>query len=242
MKKIAISCHYDDYENKYKHYGPSVLVRDYFQYPIFQAGACPFILPSIPFDDKILDTLLEGVAGVVIYGGFDIDPIFYGEQVSEPVHRYDLRDENEIKLARYCIQNSIPLFGTCRGMQIINVALGGNIYQDIDKQFAPAKLLIHESTRDDHNKLSHFIQATPKSFVHQATWSNKFLVNSFHHQAVKDLGEDLEIVGISEDGIVEAIQHKNGIIFWVQRHPEFNYHCNEESKKIINYFVQEVCK
>lgn len=241
MKKIAISCHYDSYENKYKHYGPSVLVRDYFQYPVFQEGWCPFILPSIPYTDALLEQLLEGVSWVIIYGGFDIDPLQYGEQVIEPVHRYELRDDNEIKLAQYCIKNSIPLFGTCRGMQIINVATGGTLYQDINKQFAPAKLLIHESTRDDHDKLSHKVSLKEHSSLMNAVNTSSFYVNSFHHQAVKDLGEDLEIIAVSEDGIVEAVQHSNGKVLGVQRHPEFNYHCNIESAKIMSYFIQEIC-
>jgi gamma-glutamyl-gamma-aminobutyrate hydrolase PuuD len=149
---------------------------------------------------------LEGIAGVVIYGGMDIDPAFYGEQVSASIQRYDLRDANEIALIQYCIANNIPLFGICRGMQLINVALGGTMYQDIN-QFVPKTTLIHDLTRDDHNKLSHSVNAKSQSFLHQATGLSQFMVNSFHHQAIKTLGKDLEVVATSDDGVIEAIQH-----------------------------------
>jgi putative glutamine amidotransferase len=165
MKKIAISCHYDSFENKYKHYGPSILVRDYFTYPILESGGVPIILPNIPYTDLILEKALEGIDGVIIYGGFDIDPIHYGEELTKPVHRYELRDENELALTQYCIKNNIPVFGTCRGMQLINVALGGSLHQDISLANAT---LIHEMNRDDHSKLAHRVDITNDSLIYKA--------------------------------------------------------------------------
>ncbi len=236
MKKIAISCHYDSFENKYKHYGPSILVRDYFTYPILESGGVPIILPNIPYTDLILEKALEGIDGVIIYGGFDIDPIHYGEELTKPVHRYELRDENELALTQYCIKNNIPVFGTCRGMQLINVALGGSLHQDISLANAT---LIHEMNRDDHSKLAHRVDITNDSLIYKAIWNTNFLVNSFHHQSINRIWNNLKIGARSSDGIIEAIEHETLKLAWVQRHPEFNYHCNTESKKLFTYIVSD---
>lgn len=238
MKKhILVSCHQDSYENKYKTKYSSVIARDYNLYPIYESWGIPTILSSVVMQDDEMDDLVKHYDWVLIYGWMDIDPIFYNQEVVKNISRYEWRDQIEIQLIHSCIRKKVPLFGICRGMQLINVALGGSLYQDIPFQ---CKLQVtHDLTRDDHSKLAHYITCNTNSFVHIAVGKNTFLTNSFHHQAICNIGEWLQVVARSSDDVVEAIEHHSLPIAGTQRHPEFNYHCNNESKRLFDYIINE---
>ena len=150
--------------------------------------------------------------GLLLCGGNDINPKYYNEDINGSVNIDDMRDEAEFELFRKFVEAKKPIFGICRGCQLINVALGGSLHQDIpnadEHRFSIDHYLVHD------------IKAVEDSFLSKI-YGIEFSVNSHHHQAIKDLGEGIEIVATAFDGItVEAIKHKELPIYALQWHPE----------------------
>ncbi|MGM0557522.1 MAG: gamma-glutamyl-gamma-aminobutyrate hydrolase family protein [Myxococcota bacterium] len=175
-----------------------------------------------------LDALVRGLDGVVLHGGADVAPISYGETALRDQWTGDrVRDEYEIKLVHACLAHGIPVLGICRGQQLLNVALGGTLYQDIESQVDDA-LSHYDGDKYDNNH--HQIEVRPDSRLAEVLRDElddhrRATVNSVHHQAVKDLGEDVQIEATSvEDGVIEAIRLVDGTGRYaagVQWHPEF---------------------
>ena len=168
----------------------------------------------IPVNSKI-GSYLNALDGVVLQGGADISPRAYGEQPLAPEWAGDpVRDRFEIELVQACVAAGKPLLGICRGAQLINVALGGSLHQDV-----PA----HRS--DDYDAHAHEVRLEPGSGLARLYGElGPRRVVSIHHQAIKRLGRDLEVEARSiDDGIVEAIRMKGqGYVCAVQWHPEFH--------------------
>lgn len=176
--------------------------------------------------------------GLVLCGGNDINPKYYGEDITDSVNIDEKRDEAELELFRKFVEAKKPILGICRGCQLVNVALGGSLHQNI-------------SNADEHSSFSdydlvHKVQVSEKSFLSEM-YGEEFFVNSFHHQAIKSLGEDVDVIAVACDGItVEAIRHKELPVYAVQWHPERL--CFEKKRedavdgsKIFEYFI-ELCK
>lgn len=202
---------------------------------ILLAGGIPYILPYTQ-DSTTLDEVISKMDGLLLSGGVDIDPTLFGE---EPIpglgEIMPERDALESALIIRSLKLDLPILAICRGIQMLNVAAGGNMYQDIYNQ--KSNLLQH-SQRAPRTHLSHFVQIKKDSLLHSITGTDNFKVNSFHHQAVKDPAPGFIISAISSDGVVEAIesqQHK--YVVGVQWHPEFLTTIDEVSKKIFESFV-----
>ena len=176
--------------------------------------------------------------GLILGGGNDIDPAYYGEEINGAVN-FDLqRDAAEFKLAKAFIDAKKPIMGICRGHQLLNVVFGGSLYQDIEN----AK---EHSSFSDYD-LIHTVNAKENTFISEL-YGESFTVNSIHHQAVKELGKDLEVIMTSSDGkTVEGLKHKHLPIFSVQWHPE-RMCCTRarndtiNGKTIFEYFIN-MCK
>ena len=176
--------------------------------------------------------------GLILGGGNDIDPAYYGEEINGAVN-FDLqRDAAEFKLAKAFIDAKKPIMGICRGHQLLNVVFGGSLYQDIEN----AK---EHSSFSDYD-LIHTVNAKGNTFISEL-YGESFTVNSIHHQAVKELGKDLEVIMTSSDGkTVEGLKHKHLPIFSVQWHPE-RMCCTRarndtiDGKTIFEYFIN-MCK
>lgn len=150
--------------------------------------------------------------GLILCGGNDINPTYYNEELNGSVDIDDSRDASEYALMKAFIDARKPIMGICRGCQFLNIVFGGTMYQDIPN----AK---EHSTFSDSD-LVHSVTATHGSFIH-SLYGEQFMVNSFHHQAIKKLGNNLEVVMTASDGkIIEGIKHKTLPIFGVQWHPE----------------------
>ena len=146
--------------------------------------------------------------GLLISGGVDINPKYYGEELNGSVNIDDKRDEMEFELFNAYLKAGKPIFGICRGCQFINVALGGSLTQHID---------CHERHTDGK---FHTVAAEKESILYDLH-GKEFITNSYHHQAVNKLGEGLKAVAWSENGtIIEGIEHESLPIFAVQWHPE----------------------
>lgn len=164
---------------------------------------------------------LLGIAdGVLLSGGGDIDPVLYGEApVREIGEISPLRDEYEITLTKYAVENSMPILAICRGAQVLNAALGGKVYQDIYSAIKTP--LIKHSQEMPRKYASHSANVEENTLLMRIIGSGKIRVNSFHHQAVSVLGRGLKASAAAEDGVIEAIEHE-GLKFClgVQWHPE----------------------
>lgn len=183
------------------------------------AGGIPIIIPLLA-DIENIKMLLKMLNGVILSGGGDISPDEYKQQPSGTLKSVNpLRDRQEIEIVNYIINHdNKPLLGICRGMQIINVALGGDLYQDLESEGFSCHLL----NKYPRNHKSHNVNLQEKSFLSEIFNENKIGVNSFHHQAVKNLGRYLKTIAFSEDKVIEAVEYidEDRFILGVQWHPE----------------------
>jgi putative glutamine amidotransferase len=155
---------------------------------------------------------LPEVDGLLLPGGWDVDPSFYGEPKDEKVGPIDRElDETELRLFEQARSADIPVLGICRGQQVINVALGGTLVQHLED---------HDVRRFGRNHLAHTIEVDPSSELGQAAGEHKIRVNSLHHQAIRELAPGLHQTAKGEDGTVEGVESDDGLIVAVQCHPE----------------------
>jgi len=179
-------------------------------------GAGIVILPPQPSDR--LGAILHKLDGVLLPGGADVDPAHFGEEPIPQMGEVSLeRDEVELFVARYTALHGIPTLGICRGIQVMNVALGGSLYQDLPAQGFGT---IQHSQKAEPPVLSHSVEQAGPSPLNRL-FEPRFRVNSYHHQALKDLAPGLHPVATAPDGIVEAVVLEgHPFYFGVQWHPE----------------------
>jgi putative glutamine amidotransferase len=152
------------------------------------------------------------VDGLLLPGGWDVDPSFYGEKRDDKVQEVDPElDQTELSLFHQAREREIPVLGICRGQQVINVAMGGTLMQHLEG---------HEVRALGRSHLAHVIEVDPSSELGRAAGDHKLRVNSLHHQAIKRLGEGLQQSARGEDGTVEGVETDDGLIVAVQCHPE----------------------
>jgi len=183
---------------------------------VLAAGGIPVGLPCLPVDK--VNKLFGRLDGLIFPGGPDIDPNFMGE---EPIPQLGVTNRNrdlfEIALIRTAVAENVPILGLCRGAQVINVALGGTVYQDLNSQY-PGKLLKHKQAAPG-DQPTHFVRVDHDSKLFKTIGDNVF-VNSRHHQAIKSVPNSLKAVAKASDGVIEAIENKDATIQAVQWHPE----------------------
>ncbi len=194
------------------------LAQGYYQ-SVIRAGGVPLIIPPYEDTDLLINTL-DTLDGILLSGGGDINPLFLGEEPSQGLHSVNpYRDRQELMLVRLAANRQIPILGICRGIQIMNAALGGSLCQDIYTE-ADGTPLKH-SQEMDRAFASHTINIAKDSLLYRIMRTEKLPVNSFHHQAVKAPAPGFRISATAPDGIIEAIEsteHKS--MLGVQWHPE----------------------
>lgn len=234
---IGITCS-TEHEDKKREF-PTAYTFDYLKRNYYEAaersGAVAVLLPNTKRTDKIQD-YLSLVDGVMVSGGNDVDPVFYGERKkAKNLSITRERDLFEIALVRKAKAGKIPVLAICRGMQLVNVALGGSLYQDFRME---RKFLDHtlEGSALYHKRHSVIIQQGSKLFG--VIGKKKTMVNTSHHQMVKKLAPGFTVTAWSEkDGVVEAIESKDNPFFLcVQWHPELMR--DRSSKALFDSFVQ----
>jgi putative glutamine amidotransferase len=155
---------------------------------------------------------LPDLDGLLLPGGWDVDPSFYGERRGENLGDTDPElDATELSLFRQARERDLPVLGICRGQQVINVAMGGSLVQHLEG---------HEVRALGRSHLAHTIDVDPSSELGRAAGEHRVRVNSLHHQAIKQLGEGLQQTARGEDGTVEGVESDDGLIVAVQCHPE----------------------
>jgi len=208
-----------------------------YVHAVESAGGVPILIPLFK-DLSLLDTLLPRLDGLLLSGGVDMQPGLFGE---EPHPLADVPDEKldeiEMTLAAWALQEDIPTLGVCRGMQLLNVALGGTLYQDID-DLCPDSLR-HCRREMPRDYLAHRVDVLAGSRMEQVLGTSSFLVNSLHHQAVKQPGKGVVISGCSEDGIAELMEVPGcRFMLAVQFHPEEIYTKEVHCARLFSAFVQ----
>ena len=201
------------------------------------AGGLPILIPMIN-DLNILTALLARLDGLLLPGGTDVHPSRYGEEVHPFTEKADIElDEFEITLASWAFQQDIPVLGICRGMQLINVALGGSLYQDIDDQYPDSIGHTHRNLPRTH--IAHPITVDPGSRMEKILGTREVWVNSLHHQAVKDPGKDVRVTGHAPDGIPELLEVTGyRFVMAAQSHPEEIYSIEPAFARLFSAFVQ----
>ncbi len=194
---------------------------------VMAGGALPVMVPSPAGDTMRGDVTLADYAqwldGLVMHGGADVWPGSYGEAPLQPEWTGDrVRDAYEIALVKAFVAAGKPVFGVCRGLQLINVAFGGTLYQDIATQ-RPEALVHRDAQRYDHN--FHQVALMPETRLKSLlNGTNSYKINSIHHQGIKDLAAGFVVEArCPEDGMIEAIRHSGpSYVAAVQWHPEFH--------------------
>jgi putative glutamine amidotransferase len=194
-------------------------VNDDYIYSVSAGGGVPVNIP-ISHNEEDYDSYIDILDGILFTGGDDILPIYYGENPLKEVDSIcSVRDEHEFKLFNKAYEKKMPIFGICRGAQLINVALGGNLYQDINSQIRDS--LGHYPSQSSDDELYHSVKIKKESKLWNIFNEDKIYVNSFHHQSVKKLGSNLIATAVSEDGIIEGIEStEDRFLIGVQWHPE----------------------
>jgi len=209
---IGITCGTSD-ENT----NDSRILNDYI-FAIENAGGTPIVLPLVQKESSFLE-YINIIDGLLLSGGVDLDPSYFGEEPHPALGRVDVaRDKIEIFLSAKALSADIPIFGICRGIQTLNVSAGGTLYQDISSQFSNA-IKHRQSAPGSHG--THSIEVRIGSKLLDIMGLSDIMVNTFHHQAVKDVAPDFVISATARDGVIEAIESiKNSYAIGVQFHPE----------------------
>ena len=205
---------------------------------IEMAGGVPILIPVIK-DAPHIENYISVVDGLLLTGGADIEPEFFGEDTLPEIEEIEIhRDRMELQLFEAARKKQIPIFGICRGVQVINVAMGGTLYQDIYSQINGVKQHSdHSRPREDE---MHTVAIPEQTALKRILGSTQIGVNSFHHQSVKDLGRGLIVNALSEDGIIEGVESvEDGFIIGVQWHPENMVEKHPVMKELFTSFVTE---
>jgi putative glutamine amidotransferase len=214
-------------------------IRDTYTGAVRAGGGLPVILPIADDDPATLGDYLAAVDGLLFTGGEDIAPAYYGEALDERCQEPDPeRDVFEIHLARTAMERQVPTLGICRGLQVINVAAGGTLYQDIACRAGTRAY--HSASTANRGRLIHSVRVVPGSRLFAIMGVTGSEVTSTHHQFVKDLAPGLRVGAESvEDGIVEGIEHPGRpFLVAVQWHPERIYKQRAEHLALFRALVR----
>ena len=204
---------------------------------IEKAGGLPLVLPYVE-DDGILDGMIDVCRGFFFTGGKDIAPKRYGEEKKPTCGELQLnRDDLEFRAFKMAFEAKKPILAICRGAQLVNVALGGTLYQDVPTEVNTK--LIHRQTEGEF-EYSHDVNINEKTPLYTLFGTNRIKGNSFHHQAIKKLGDGLEVMATADDGIVEAVYYTGDqYIRAYQWHPERLLDKDEYNRAIFEDFIKE---
>lgn len=216
---------------------PFLAMRPTYSHAVSLAGGAPVLIP-FGIDPAHLRTLYERLDGLILSGGGDVEPRRYGKQKSLYTDNVnEARDEAETLLARWSTEDDKPLLAICRGHQVLNVALGGTLIQDIREERPGA--LRHDPPSDDwFPVLVHEVSVTPGSRLHTILGVDRLGVNSMHHQAIDQVAPGLEITACSDDGMIEGVERpQRRLIVGVQWHPEALVDRHELMRRLFEALV-----
>lgn len=221
---------------------PSWVMSQRYVVTLTNAGAIPWLVPLI--DDETLRGIYDALDGIFLPGGADIDPVSYGTNPHPLCGKTDHdRDRVELAVTRWAMADGKPVLGVCRGMQLINLAAGGTLYQDLAEQMPGS--IKHDyfpfggsNLRRDY--LAHPVDVVSSTRLAGVFGAGELRVNSMHHQGVRELGKGLAVTAVAPDGLVEAVEAEDdGYVVGVQWHPEALTDSSETSRRLFDEFVAE---
>lgn len=210
-------------------------------------GAVPWLIPLLPDDPDTLREIFDRIDGLFLTGGVDVDPPNYGE----PRHNFcglsdPPRDQVELMFIRWALATHKPILAVCRGVQIINVALGGTLYQDVATQVQPSMKHDYFPTKENphcRHYIAHGIEVAPNTRLSKILGGSRAAVNSMHHQAIKTVAPGLVVNSYAPDGVIEGLEGTNGqFMIGVQWHPEELTESDPGMKRLFTSFISESCK
>lgn len=203
-----------------------------------RAGGIPIVMP-ISTDLSLIPDYIDGIDVLILPGGQDVDPVYFDEEPIPQIGEVNPdRDAFEFALLNEAIKQGKGIFGVCRGMQLINVALGGTLYQDLSTQHL-GTLYQHSQEPTAPKFATHHVFISEESKLHTLYNSTKHRVNSFHHQAIRKLATSLDSTATSLDGLIEGFESsdKSQRILGVQWHPELLLDSVPSEQKLFDYVV-----
>lgn len=203
---------------------------------VVEAGGIPFILPFMKGKDAI-EKQVMAVDGVLLIGGYDVDPLVFGEEPHAnlgPV--FPERDEYELAVAEEARKQCKPILGICRGLQVINIAFGGTLYQDLSQ--ISGTVLQHRQPCRGHVP-GHSIDVATGTLLEKIFGTTELRANSHHHQAVNVVAPGFVINACARDGVVEGIEDAPANILGVQWHPEMMFRHFPEMLNVFRWLIQE---
>lgn len=212
-----------------------------YSHAVTEAGGVPILLPIL--DPDVVPSLVESLDGVVLTGGGDVDPANYGLKEHPTVYGVDpSRDEFEIALAREIAHTQLPVLAICRGLQVLNVALGGTLVVDIPTQVEGG--FEHFVAGDDAKRAHQSLQFDESCHMARLFGTSELKVNSLHHQAVAQPAPGLRPVAWSEDGVIEAVEPENNgwQMLGVQWHPEHLVESESAARALFEELVQAAAR
>lgn len=221
---------------KHNPFMEGVYVHHDYHKTVAENGGIPIILPYIKPENAL--EMLSSCDGIILSGGEDVDPQFYGQdphpQLGPTIPDRDLA---EMAIVKYALENDIPILAICRGLQILNVALGGTLIQDIPSQVSEP---IQHTQTVERKRDTHFVTISQDSKLFGILNSERIRVNSLHHQALDRIAPQLRPVALASDGIVEAVEYEGDTRFTVgvQWHPESMAATNPVMKRLFREFIQ----
>ena len=202
---------------------------------VTEAGGIALLLPAVTAPEDV-ELLLQNLDGVLIPGGPDVDPLFYGEEPRQGlglvIRSNDVFEMHLLKAARAAHK---PILCVCRGVQVLNVTFGGTLIQDIPSQLPEA--LRHMQIPVDRADPTHSVDIVKDSYLYEAFGTETVLTNSFHHQCINKVAPGFSVSAKARDGVIEAIEVKEERILGVQWHPEEMVHAHPEHLRLFKQLV-----
>ncbi len=214
------------------------LIRKYAE-GVLQAGGVPVIVPH-NLDEESLQVLFDRLDGLLLSGGGDIDPANYGEAPHPTTDEVAAdRDRVELTLARWIVEKEKPFLAICRGIQVLNVALGGTLIQDIPSEIPEALQHSFERGIVERGYHAHPVKIAADSQLAQVLQTEQAQTNSWHHQALKQVAARLKVTAYAPDGVIEAVEVPGQkFAIGVQWHPEWLFEDQPEQRRLFEALVQ----
>lgn len=232
---IGITCDYTISEKGFSLGQERNFVSKDFVDSVIESGGVPILIPIINKEEDILK-LMDTLDGIILSGGYDVNPIYYGEEPTKYVgFTYTPRDLSELFIVKAAIEKDMPILGISRGQQIMTVAFGGKLYQDLSEK---NDAYINHVQNAGINDIGHYVNIVSGTRLHKIFGTDRILVNSFHHQAAKTVPPNFIVSATSSDGVIEAIEHKTKPIMSVQWHPEIMIKKHPVMGRIFEEFIK----
>lgn len=209
-----------------------------YAHAITENGGAPLMIPPVE-DEEALDAVYAVLDGLLLTGGPDIAPEQYGQQPHLKTDDGDAPMEHaELFLARRALEDGLPILGICRGIQTLNVAAGGTLYQDVGDEYEGSVALEHPADSQGRGYLAHTVSIEGSSALAHAVGCTQIAVNSLHHQAVREVAPGFIVTAVAPDGLVEAIERPDrSFAVGVQWHPEELYRDEERWARLFRAFT-----